>query len=83
MSKAVRGGGAHKKPVLDMIENEFGDRPFTLAEVKETLYEICQALLPDLISSGDVKAVKVDGRTQHYPKMYQLIGKSRTEVKRR
>lgn len=83
MSKAVRGGGAHKKPVLDMIENEFADRPFTLADIQSTVYEICRALLPDLVNSGDVKSVKVDGRTQHYPKMYQLIGKNDTVVKRR
>jgi hypothetical protein len=83
MSKAVRGGGAHKKPVLDMIENEFGEKPFTLAEIQATVNDICRALLPDLINSGDVKAVKVDGRKAHYPLVYQLVGKNDTVVKRR
>jgi len=83
MSKAVRGGGAHKKPVLDMIENEFGEKPFTLAEIQATVNDICRALISDLINSGDVKAVKIDGRTAHYPKVYQLVGKNDTVVKRR
>jgi len=83
MSTSLRGGGAHKGPVLVRLEEVVGNKKFTLADVRTQVSGICLSIITDFLDSGDIKEAPYtsgDVRKGRYPKEYVLTGKNATVV---
>jgi hypothetical protein len=84
MSVTTRGGGAHKKPVIDSAKEIFAYTPFTLAHAVALVSGFNRSICIDLVQTGEVMEVFVSGHSKEYspyPKWYRFSNKEDLEMR--
>jgi hypothetical protein len=84
MSVTTRGGGAHKKPVVNSAKEIFGYNPFTLANAVALVSGFNRSICIDLVQAGELIVERVSGYSNEYspyPQWYKFSNKKDFEIK--